>query len=685
MIRPLRKPTKRMDNPFNKLYLSEVIDDLSLYSEWFSPTLLRSQADSIFARTNTIVRGSNGIGKTMLLRLISPQARAAYLEAPGDFEYPQSLVSTVGVEVNFQHGGFGSLGHREVNSAARENAAQWAFLFSDLLNYYIVDRLLDTLQFLKGAGNRVADEVNAQLDDRVLDQFAVTLARKSCWFGGLPDVRTFGGLKEQTRRRIEQYAAFVNWNTDHLGEAIQRSKTSIGQPVLAAREAMVESGLVTRGVALVVTLDQYESLYHVDYGMEEQTEVGMGQTFCRVVNSLLALRSPAVFFKIGVRPYAWGRERRGLNTEQRLEHERDYELVDLDELLRRSEHPGSWIFPEFAADVVTRRIAATLDGKRVDYVHWFEDKLEHLTAEKEVQKYARSQKVTIQEKPDEKWPPAWRAAVEDLYGVSRFRGRLAETWVRQQLRNGRDLAVLGPRGDGSDDWEKEWWRKERREAVLTQIASECKQRKLYAGWQTLLTLSGANILILINLCREIWNQWERAQSRAHEPIAEISADLQAQAVRIVASGWLNKQSESPRGGTRREFVERLGIAMRKAIISDDTLSYPGHNGFSLLETEWKEDQVVRTFLEGAEDYGALVGFPHTTKERDKRRRRKWYLAPILCPNFEIPAIRTKEPYYARIDEVKEWIANRDEQIKFRARRKRRVPPPSGRGLFGETV
>ena len=91
MIRPLRKPTKRMDNPFNKLYLSEVIDDLSLYSEWFSPTLLRSQADSIFARTNTIVRGSNGIGKTMLLRLISPQVRAAYLEAPGDFEYPTGI------------------------------------------------------------------------------------------------------------------------------------------------------------------------------------------------------------------------------------------------------------------------------------------------------------------------------------------------------------------------------------------------------------------------------------------------------------------------------------------------------------------------------------------------------------------------------------------------------------------
>ena len=104
-----------MENPFNKLYLSEAIDDVSLYSEWFSPALLRGQTASLFSRENTVLRGTHGTGKTMLLRLISPQVRAAYLQEPGDFEYPRDLRPTVGIGVNFQHGGFDSLGQRRIS------------------------------------------------------------------------------------------------------------------------------------------------------------------------------------------------------------------------------------------------------------------------------------------------------------------------------------------------------------------------------------------------------------------------------------------------------------------------------------------------------------------------------------------------------------------------------------------
>ena len=92
---------------------------------------------------------------------------------------------------------------------------------------------------------------------------------------------------------------------------------------------------------------------------------------------------------------------------------------------------------------------------------------------------------------------------------------------------------------------------------------------------------------------------------------------------------------------------------------------------------------MREFLENAADFGSLVKLPHTTKNKDRRRRTKWYLFPILCPNFDIPAIRTKEPYYAAIAEVRRWVTT-ETPVEFKKPRASRSKP-EGRNasLFGE--
>ena len=674
-------PPSVTENPFSELYLSEAIEDPILYSRWFSPAILTGQTEGLFRKENTVLRGSNGTGKTMLLRLLSSSVREAYLNNPGDFRLPDALRSSIGLSVNFLHAGFGSLGRRRLRKDQEANEEQWTFLFADLLNYYVVASLLETLAFLKKDGRGVADEIAARLECVRLDAFACCLASHPCWFGALQDVKDFGALRERVRRRIESYGSFVNWNTNALAPGIRSTKSSIGQPILAARDALRRTEVLDERVALIVTLDQYESLYHVDYGSATPEAPRMGSAFCRVVNSLLALRAPAVFCKIGVRHYAWGRELRGLNTDQSLERKRDYELIDLDEVLRRQENTKSWIFPRFAADVAARRIAASKGGSSGDYVSWFEKKLERLQPDEEIQKYDRGGKEGLVPYSRDAVAEGWREALGRMYGSSKYRAKLAEAWTRQRLGRGGELGDAPRESDMDMPWDREWWQKERREALLTQVASECQQRKLYAGWETLLTLSGANVLIFINLCREIWDHWQRAQSKAREPIEVISADVQSQAVRIVAAGWLEKQEEFPNGGTRRRFVERLGIAIRKEIIADRALSYPGHNGFSVVDEDWKKDDAVRRFLEGAEDYGALVGFPHTTKERDRRRRRKWYLTPILCPNFEIPAIRTKEPYYAGVQEVRMWVLAEAQEIRFLRGSRGGTARPSGPSLF----
>ncbi len=657
-------------NPFGELYLSEAIDDPALYSQWFSPAIITGQTRTLFQRGNTVLRGSNGVGKTMLLRLFSPRLRAFYLGHGRGFPAPIATEDGIGIGINFVHAGFGSLGGRKLRKNEAENTSRWAMLFGDLLNYCLIAQLLRTLAFLNDGGTSVATAMGARLNVARLDAFATQLARAPCWFGAMSATEGFESIVDMVNRRILAYRAFLNWNVRRLPGEVERTKTTIGKPLMAAREALSQAGVLAEELAVVVTLDQYETLYHTDYA-DAAAETSLGRTFCRVVNSLLALRDPRISYKVGVRHYAWGPELRALNTDAKLEVDRDYQMVDLDEVLRRGENTKAWVFPKFATDVAERRLTVTLGENREPYAEWFRGKIEALTAEEEIDKYCRGRQAWVPPAAEGQWATEWNAFFRDLYAESKFGAKLSEVWVRQRLGKGEDVFAERPPYERPYPWERPWWLKERRDALLTQIASEYRQRRLYSGWETLLTLSASNILVFINLCREMWDHWQRASSTATAGSVRMTADLQSQAVRLVASTWLDKQRDHPNGSSRRSFVVRLGTAIRRTLIADKGLVYPGHTGFSLQEEDLRTDDEVRRFLEAAVDYGALVCLAHRTKERDRKPRRKWYLAPILCPNFEIPAIRTKEPYYAKLAEVQEWIRKPTAEIRLRTRRRAR--------------
>jgi hypothetical protein len=50
-------------------------------------------------------------------------------------------------------------------------------------------------------------------------------------------------------------------------------------------------------------------------------------------------------------------------------------------------------------------------------------------------------------------------------------------------------------------------------------------------------------------------------------------------------------------------------------------------------------------------YGVLFETEHSSKSKSSGRRRKFYLNPILCPRFQLPEARTKEPYYWNIEKL----------------------------------
>ncbi|MDT3776693.1 hypothetical protein PJI16_03855 [Nitrospira sp. MA-1] len=653
-------------NPFQELYLTEALEDPRKYWSLFSPKIITGEAQLLFRKGNVVLKGSNGTGKTMLLKQLSPEVQAACLQQNIESPIPDRNRLFVSVGINFIHAGFGVLGNRKLADDPFENITLWSLVFADMVNLHIIVEIIKLLEFLKSEkGRMLAQYIDAGIKGNCLEEFAQYFSARDCWQGALKNVNSLSEFKDKIHKRISGYRAFINWNRDDLPDIVKTTKTEIGVPIVECKEALEKFQILRPGILLFVTLDQYETLLSIDYESQNDKNKAVGRSFCRVINSLLASRNPKVSYKVGVRPYSWELEARTFGTDAKLEVGRDYQIVNLDDILKLKEDSGTWIFPDFARDVASRRIAAEKGGEHDEYINWWKEHLESLKPEDELKKYCRNNNERLLPF-DSSWPSVWNKFLKKIYTKNKFQAKLMETWINQELKRANTLPEHPPNGPDFP-WRKKYWEKERREALLMQIASFCRQRRLYGGWDTIITLSAPNILVFLSVCREIWDSSERAKAKHKSLEEKISPEIQTQAIRLVSEMWLKKQNAWPGGARRRDFIERLGIGIKSSILEDKGLVYPGHNGFSLLEEEIRspEGEEVRRFLEDATDFGALISSPHTTRSNDRKLRRKWYLFPILCPNFEIPAIRTKEPYYAKLSEVKNWISLKRPPIKFR--------------------
>jgi hypothetical protein len=642
-------------NPFNELYVTETVSS-DEFVELFSPALL-DVTGALFLPGNVVLKGVQGSGKSMLLNLLKPDVRIAYEKQRHRFPLSGKYSRFIGAGINLTTSGAIAFGQRTVPGAGLE---QLPIYFGDFLNYWIVYDLLQSIEsFRDGLSKASIRTIELKTDGTLLDDFAQQLGASRCWFDYLRGTGSYRELKRRLQVRLNAYLSFLNFNTDDVPKDIQSSKTLIGEPISRAAELLRTCGIIQDKYHVFVRIDQHEELFRLE-GLQKD----FGPKYRAIINKALGMRNPHVSYRIGTRGYAWGEYLDFFGTTARLERERNYKLIDLDEMLRRRENSRTWIFPKFAEDVFARRL--NLGRREQD-----RDRAPNAGAgllkrvlgngpssEQRARLYCRNSPQWVI-RPQENWPRDWTLFLQRLAIADPLSARLGEAWALQRNKS----KVMYQIPAKPYPWDTAvYWKKERVQAALMQIAGRCFQRMMWAGREDVLELSGGNILIFVSLCQLIWSAWLRTKPNASEdPLTpRISDSVQAVAIQEASTVWFEKIEEEAGGNSRQRFVRVLANLIQKKLSEDSALSYPGHNGFSLLEDQLDQDQTVQHFLHEAVAFGTLFEIPHTTKLKDRKPRKKWYCNPILSPYFRIPHVHTKEPMYVDVSEVRHWMRAAEE-------------------------
>lgn len=638
------------ENPFHELYVTETADP-DEFVKLFSPFLIK-HALLLFQPGNVVLMGTQGTGKSMLLNLLRPEIRRAYHTANVKYPIPNSVAAFVGAGINLTRSGAIDIGQRPIGKNEEEDERLFPLYFGDFINYWIVSDILATVSYMVEHQEVFGGIVNAG----ALGSFASTLAQDDCWFGYLEGVTTFEDLNKKLKKRILSYRSFHQDNIRELPENINSTKTRIGEPISTAAECLWNEQVIGPQVPIYIRIDQYEILMDSD-----DLRPSLGLEYRRVINKALSARDPRISYRIGTRSYAWQDDIYVFGTTLTLENERDFRIVDLDDILRRKENPSTYIFPRFADDIFDRRIRYS--GFKTSKNALRKVMGKSFRPSEAARYYVGTTEARRALKIEKNWPSHWVKYLVDLFEREPLSAKLAEAWLRQRGSDPKDVDRLKkhPPRSGPLPWERPYWKKERHRQALMQLAARCAQRLVWSGEENIIALSTGSTLVFVSMCQHIWDAFLRAQrgkpsKEQSNPVRDgINPRIQAIGIQTASTHWYMKMNERPDGTDRKRFVDILGRYFFTRLVNDSAMSYPGHNGFSLRVDELEFDEIVNEFLRKAVDYGDLFDASHTTKEKSARKRKKYYLNPILSPHFRIPESHVKEPIYLKVSQVRAWM------------------------------
>jgi hypothetical protein len=652
-------------NPFHDLYLSEAIPEDELVG-LFSPVIVKHSL-AMFEAGHLVISGLQGAGKTMLLNLLRPETRIAYVAAGEQFPVPKELSKFIGAGINLRKCGALEFVQHIDDEKDLARIQELQLLFADFVNYWIVSDIVATIRALVQTKNRLLlEEIGVSADQSKLDKFAEVLAGDFCWFGALAGVSSFTDLDNRIAGRIDDYRHFLNLNRS-LPESVLITKTVVGDPIVKTADALRLAGVIDRDTKIFIRIDQYEQLLTLDV---LNTKFGSG---CQeLIHKALASRDGRISYRVGTRNYGWPDRPTIYKTKDVLERKRDFDVFNISELVRRRENSRTWIFPELAEDIFVRRLRITEYGLRQPQCHLKDVLGKNQRPAARAASYFNSkasENLTLKQAAETlttKVSPAWIEYVNALADRSLLDAWLALAWIRQKLARpaGHDVLAIPPVLPNLP-WSKQpYWYKERVQQGLMQLASANRQALLWSGEDDILGLSGGQIIVFLFLLQHVWDAWlrDRRQGSADQWSFPIDDVIQSQGVLEASGEWKSKLIEGSNSLKRKQFVDLVGERMYRNLVDDRAMSYPGANGFSVSVLDLEENEVLRRFLNDATAFGDLYEAAHTSKKKGEQRR-KYYIAPILCPFFRIPYVRVKEPEYVSIADVADWYNGRKKRGK----------------------
>ncbi len=672
-------------NPFHELFVTDSAP-AEEFVRYFSPFLV-PHMDQLFRDGNVVLKGTQGCGKSMLLKLLQPEIRVAYFNrqrecaAQGgivaEFPVPEPLRNFIGAGVNLSKSGLLDIAQMLSSNAKLEEFQNLTALFADLLNYWLLRDLLNSIDYV----SKHAEVFGKLVNRENMPAFVELVRIQDCWFGYLAECPDFETLQKKVNERVVKYRSWLARNDEQLNASIVRSKTAIGEPLSRTVECLKQTGVVGRDIPVFLRIDQMEELWH-----REDNQAVLSLHFRRVINRVIGNRDLRVSFRIGTRRYAWEGEL-GMPGGRKIEEARDYVTIDLDQRLRRREDRKGWLFEGFASDVFRHRLISRSEPpvsrkksttKEIQSFFGASPTPHELVEKLIVNPPDDPQRLL---KLDDGWSEDWRRFILEIYNKQRVSAKvdhksnyakdplnalLAEAWGLQtggvsggpQRRTKSVPAKFPP-------WTV-WWKKERMMLGVMQLVVRHQQTIFWWGTKRALALSASNITLFLSICREVWDQQQRRTKRDRDQRLQpsdqpdddtIGWKVQAVAIDNVSKSWhrnFARQPGRPGGDVRMRFVDEIGNWLRRRMLADSAMSYPGGNGFSLRQSDLNKYPQLARLLEEAVGWGDLYEVEHTTKtssEKHRDPRKKFYLNPILSPHFQLPDAHTKEPLYEPVETI----------------------------------
>jgi|ERR1044071_7177811 hypothetical protein len=659
-------------NPFQQLYFADDPQSEKNFVELFSEVPLQAAINPIFQGGNVVLLGTQGCGKTMILSLLRPETRIAYAKADKEFPVDAKFRNFISAGVNVTRSGIHELVQVTLHRGEDFDQRELPLYFSDFFNYWVVDDLLKSVETISAHEKFFG----AIVDPTRLRACAASIAAQDCWFGALDGVDDIEELKQRIIQRIGIYRRWVNGNLPEGGpsEQIQLTKTNIGEPIARTADCLRECGVIAEDIPVLIRVDQIEELHRAFTERQRQLLL----SFRKMINRAFAGRDARVHYRAGSRRWGWNNPDflTVWGSEARLEQRRDYLLIDMDnELFARGETKNT-IFDRFAADAFKKRVqyyfGSEAKSVREDLAKRVFGK--HPRAQARLRSLNRMPKdgqidraLGLDLAADSGvWSRKWRLFLRDLYRSGpdgMLNAMLAAAWGRQTggAHYTRQHRKSGPPSNAP--WRaRQWWRKERLDQAVLQLMTRNQQRFVWWGYRDILSLSGANITAFLHICHRVWDGFLKQQSSIQEKDridllknGEISHDVQSASILFASNEWFRKLPEEPGGDARQRFIEELGTRLNTEMMNDLAMRYPGGNGVSVTEAQFEssEQEVteLRGFIREAVGFGALWETSHSSKSKAGGRRIKFYLNPILCPRYQLPEARTKEPYYWEVAEL----------------------------------